>query len=84
MNMRIRERSISRNMILDSVSWYEIIEEYPKDKYFPSYLVYSKYMDTVFHVVFAVDVEDNNVRVVTAYHPDPAYWEDDLKTRRKQ
>jgi hypothetical protein len=32
--------------------------------------------------LFAVDVEGNNVRVVTAYRPDPGEWGPDLKTRR--
>ena len=36
----------------------------------------------VFHVLFAADVEGDNVRVVTAYHPDAGEWQDDLKTRR--
>jgi len=36
----------------------------------------------VFHVLFAVDLEGNNVRIVTAYYPDPIRWEADMKTRR--
>ena len=35
-----------------------------------------------FHVQFALDVEGDNVRVVTVYRPDPVEWEADLKTRR--
>ncbi len=34
-NMRLKERSISRKAIIESVISYEIIEEYPDDKYFP-------------------------------------------------
>ena len=29
-----------------------------------------------------VDVAGDNVRIVTAYRPDPNEWESDLKTRR--
>lgn len=82
-NMRLKGRFISRNMILDSISYYEIIEQYPKDKYLPSYLVYSRYQNRIFHVLFAVDVEDDNVRIITAYYPSPQEWEEDFKTRRR-
>jgi hypothetical protein len=55
-NMRMKDRSIPRWIILESVSDYEIIEEYPKDKYLPTYLVYSRHQNTVFHILFATDV----------------------------
>ena len=83
-NMRMKGRFISRQVIIDSVQNYEIIEAYPEDKYLPSYLVYSSYEDFVFHVLFAVDVEGDNVRVITAYYPDLEEWEEDFKTRRRQ
>jgi hypothetical protein len=81
--MRLKERCISRQEIISSSANYEIIDEYPDDKYFPSYLIYSRYKDAVFHILFAADVEGDNVRVVTAYYPDLGEWESDLKTRRK-
>lgn len=80
--MRMKGRSISRQVILNSFEAYEIIEEYPKDKYLPSYLVYSRYQNKVFHILFAVDIEEDNVRVVTAYYPDLEEWKEDFKTRR--
>ena len=82
-NMRLSGRFISRQKIFDSVDTFEVIEEYPDDKYLPSYLVYSKQQSLVFHVLFAVDVSGDNVRVVTAYYPTLEEWEEDLKTRRK-
>jgi hypothetical protein len=82
-NMRMKSRFVPRSMILDSTISYEIIESYPDDKYLPSYLVYSRKDNIIFHILFAVDVAGKNVRVVTAYHPDPSHWEKDLKTRRK-
>ena len=81
-NMRMRKRFISRQIILNSFEHYEIIEEYPMDKYFPSYLVYSQYQDKIFHVLFAVDIEEDNVRVITAYYPEIKEWKGDFKTRR--
>ena len=81
-NMRLKGRFIPCKAILDAVDSYEIIEAYPEDKYLPSYLVLARSADDVFHVLFAVDVEGDNVRVVTAYRPSPEEWEANLKTRR--
>lgn len=81
-NMRLEGRFIRRQAILQSVEAYEIIEGNPKDKYLPSYLVYSEYEGDIFHILFAVDLDGDNVRVVTAYRPDPGEWELGLKVRR--
>lgn len=82
-NLRLRQRAIPRNLILDSFSRYEIIEEYPDDKYLPSYLVYSSYQEKIFHILFACDVENDHVRIITAYYPSLGKWKEDFKTRRK-
>ena len=83
-NMRMQGRYVSRDMILDSTDSYEIIESYPEDKYLPSYLVCARKDNIIVHILFAVDVEDKNVRIITAYYPDTSQWKKDLKTRRKQ
>lgn len=82
-NMRMRDRFIAREHIFAAAASFEIIESYPSDKYMPSYLVYARGGERVFHILFATDVEGDNVRVVTAYAPDPAEWAADLKTRRQ-
>jgi len=82
-NMRLRDRAITRRMVVESPGNFEIIESYPEDKYMPSYLVYSRYDETIFHVLFAIDEPNNNVRVVTAYIPDPSRWNADFKRRLK-
>lgn len=81
-NMRLRGRFIPRQAVLDAVESYEIIEAYPGDKYLPSYLALGRSAGEAFHILFAADVEGNNVRVVTAYRPGKGEWEDDLKSRR--
>ena len=81
--MRVRGRFFPREDVLDAVDNYEIIEAYPQDKYLPSYLALAKHGGSAFHVLFATDVENDNVRVVTAYRPDPKEWEPNLRTRRK-
>jgi len=81
--MSLKGRYILRRVILESVESFEIIEEYPADKYLPSYLIFSRHEDSIFHVLFAVDVAGENVRMITTYRPNPEEWEADLKTRRR-
>lgn len=79
--MRMEKRSISRLMLLESVGSYELLEMYPEDKYLPSYLVWAKHGETIFHILFAVDIINRNVRVVTAYRPNSEEWEQEFKRR---
>ncbi|OGQ95836.1 MAG: hypothetical protein A2521_01260 [Deltaproteobacteria bacterium RIFOXYD12_FULL_57_12] len=81
MNMRMAARAISRRMVMEA-SVFEVIESYPEDKYMPSYLVFARHGGTVFHLLFATDIINNNVRLVAAYHPSSTVWNDDMKTRR--
>jgi hypothetical protein len=48
----------------------------------PSYLVRAAAGSGTCHVLFAADVDGDNVRVVTTYRPNLDDWEEDLKTRR--
>jgi len=79
--MRMEKRSIDRQILLEAVETYEIIEAYPDDKYLPSYLIYFVANGQVFHAVIAVDIANSNVRIVTLYAPDPDQWSEDLKRR---
>lgn len=81
-NMRLGERAISRDAVLGAVDGYEIIESNVGDRVLPSYLVYAPVKNGIIHIVFAVDVPGENVRVVTAYWPDPKLWDAELKSRR--
>jgi len=81
--MRLKERFIPREAVLSSVDTYEIIEEYPKDKYLPSYLIYAEYKGEIIHIQIATDLGNDNVTIVTAYKPTPDKWEEDFKTRRR-
>ncbi len=78
-NMRMERRYVMRDEILSATDSLELVESYPHDKYLPSYLVLA---GSRFHVLFATDVEGDNVRVITTYVPDPDEWNPDLKTRR--
>jgi hypothetical protein len=80
--MRLGQRFIDRQTIISAADSYEIIEAYPNDKYFPSYLLLGRHGEDAFHVLFGTDVNGQNIRIVTAYYPSPDEWEVDLKTRR--
>lgn len=82
-NMRLIGRFISRRAIIESFADYEVIEEYPDDKYLPSYLIFSQYSGDILHVLFAVDVAEDNVRIITAYRPSAEEWDEDFKKRRQ-
>lgn len=82
-NMRLEQRSIPREMIIQAAESYEMVEGYPDDKYLPSYLLLGRCQEKAFHVLFAADIDEQNVRIVTAYYPSLEEWEADLKTRRR-
>ena len=83
-NMRLAGRHILRDEILEATDNYEIIESYPQDKYLPSYLVWATSGSDPFHVLFAADVANDNVRIVTACRPNLDEWEPGLKSRKGQ
>ena len=80
--MRFRQRVIGFEAVLDSVDSYEVIEEYSEDKYLPSYLIRAGQEGSIFHIHAAADLEGDNVRIVTAYVPNPQEWDTELRTRR--
>ena len=81
--MRLKGRTISREVLLRAVDTYEILESYPDDKYLPSYLIFCRSREGVVHIQIAADVPGDNVRIVTVYRPSSHEWEADLKARRK-
>lgn len=69
--------------IFHSVLHGEIIEEYPKDKPFPSCLIYGKSSKgEPIHSVWAYNKETKWAAIITVYRPDPARWIDWRKRRK--
>jgi YgiT-type zinc finger domain-containing protein len=68
--MRLKQRSLGSEILIKGADSLEIIESYPDDKYLPSFLLRGTHGSRAFHVQVAVDVEGENVRVVTMYIPD--------------
>jgi hypothetical protein len=80
--MRLQERRLTGDVLRQAVSTLEMIEEYPHDKYLPSFLLRGEVPEFSFHALIATDLEGDNVRVVTMYVPDPEQWDDAGRSRR--
>jgi len=76
---RMIRRSIDRLEIEEAVSYGEIIEEYPDDKYGPSCLVYGK-TNAGRHIHVQISLPQSVV-IITAYEPDDTEWID-FRVRR--
>lgn len=74
-------RRISVQELKEAVGEGEVIEEYPEDKYWPSYLIYGKTAGgRPLHVQCSHPMRPM-VKVITLYEPDPSRWID-FKERR--
>jgi hypothetical protein len=78
---RMMERSIAREEIIHCAQYGEIIESYPNDYPFPSFLVFEMGTEPL-HIVMALD--GDTCYVITAYRPNNQEFENDFKTRKKQ
>lgn len=69
---RMIKRSIDRSEVKQVILAGEIIEEYPKDKYSPSCLIYGKTEGgRNLHIQISLPPA---VVVITTYEPDPREW----------
>ena len=80
---RMFERDIYEEDVEDTILNGEIIEEYPDDTPYPSFLALKMFPKPL-HVVFAKNSKDNEIIVITAYYPDKDKWSEDYKTRIKK
>jgi len=79
---RMFQRDVNEEDVEHVVNFGEIIENYPDDHPYPSFLVLGFVEKRALHVVYAKD-EKNSIIVITVYEPRLEKWLDDLKTRRK-
>ena len=81
--LRLNERNISVDDIMNAIDNGEIIEQCPKDFPFPSCLILGISVNNIYiHVV--VSMNENKIYLITAYVPSSDKWEADLKTRKEQ
>lgn len=75
-------RSIKKSDVDSVILKGVIIEGYPDDTPYPSYLILNIVHDRPLHVVIAYDKEDGVIIVVTAYEPAPELWDETFTRRR--
>ncbi len=80
--IRLLQRNISTNDVINALLTGEIIERYPVDYPHPSCLVFG--LSTNFNPLHVVcGITDSELWLITAYYPSPAEWENNYKTRRR-
>jgi hypothetical protein len=79
---RMFERGIQTNAIRAVIESGEVIGDYPDDRPFPSCLILGWVGGRPIHVVIAIDVSSQECYIITAYDPDLAIWNPDLRTKR--
>jgi len=80
---RMHERCITEDEVEHAIKTGVIIESYPNDTPYPSFLILGHAGTKAVHVVYADDAEEDLRIIITVYEPDPKVWCEDLKTRRE-
>ncbi|MBN1168130.1 MAG: DUF4258 domain-containing protein [Methanospirillaceae archaeon] len=78
---QIVARNISRGDVLDVLYSGEIIESYPKDVPYPSFLFAGNSYKKELHVVIAYAEAIHTIYIVTAYEPDKDKWDENFRRR---
>lgn len=80
--VRLLQRNISTDDVVNALLTGEIIESYPADYPHPSCLVLGL-STNLFHLHVVCGFADSELWLITAYYPNPNEWEKDYKTRRR-
>lgn len=80
---RMLERGIRRAEVKNVICTGEMIESYPSDSPYPSFLLFGIHPKKPLHVVISIDTAQHQLFLITAYRPDEKHFQPDLKTRRK-
>jgi Domain of unknown function (DUF4258) len=75
-------RRISETDVATAIPQGTIIESYPDDTPFPSYLTLDFINDRPIHVVYSIDESTNTYYIITTYIPDPAIWQNNFSSRK--
>lgn len=80
--IQMDERGITAADVRTALENGEDIESRPDDQPYAARLVLGMCRLGALHVAVRDNIEADQIIVETAYVPDPALWEPDLKTRR--
>jgi len=75
-------RNITVEDIKTAISSGDTIQDYRDDKPYPSRILLYFKNKVPLHVVYAVNRLDNEIIVITAYHPDENLWSADFRTKK--
>jgi Domain of unknown function (DUF4258) len=75
-------RRISESDVEIAIAQGTIIESYPDDTPFASYLTLNFIDGCPIHVVYSINESTNIIYVITAYNPDPGIWENNFSVRK--
>lgn len=81
--VRLAERNISQNVVLEVILKGEVIEDYPEDRPFSSCLMFKVVKGNPFHIVVSLDEQNQKAYIITAYKPNLDKFESDFKKRRR-
>jgi hypothetical protein len=76
------KRDIPFELVKAALLHGETIRIYDNDKPYPSKISFFAINDGPIHVVFAENVVDQELIVITAYEPDLKIWHSDFKTKK--
>jgi hypothetical protein len=82
--LRMLERGISKDEVIETLKDGEIIEEYKDDYPYPSGLMFKMINGKPIHVIVAHNASENMEIIVTVYIPDSVNFEPDFKTRKNK
>ena len=75
-------RHISRDDVMEIISSGEIIESFPDDMPYPSYLMNGLVKKRTLHVVISYAPDPGVLYIITAYEPDSMRWEENYRRRQ--
>lgn len=75
-------RRISEAEVEIAINRGTIVESYPDDTPFASYLVLDFIDGCPIHVVYSIDKSTNITYIITAYNPDSSIWENNFSVRK--
>ena len=79
---RMLERGITVLDVKEVIKTAKIIENYPEDKPFQSYLLLGFVKEKPLHIVLAIDNETKKAIIITVYEPDQKLWQAGFDKRK--
>ena len=82
--LQMDERGFTVEDVRTALNNGEDIESRPDDQPYPARLVLGTCRLGFLHIAVRDNIDEDEIVVETAYQPDPALWESDLKRHRKK